>query len=178
MSDKAAFLRSHSPQDQHKMRRIWEGKLEELRDVDDELRDLMGLLADTGQLDNTVIMMVSDNGYLLGEHRLFQKKQPYEESTGIPFVVRGPGFAAGTSPKALVSQVDLMPTTLAAAGLDPDAHRALDGRSMLENLRSGDWSNWRRRLLSEDPKAGWAQLREGDLAYIDYYSPTPPSSTT
>jgi len=170
LSDKAEFLRSHSPQDQHKMRRIWEGKLEELRDVDDQLRDLMGLLADTGQLDNTIIMMVSDNGYLLGEHRLFQKKQPYEESTGIPFVVRGPGFAAGSSPKALVSQVDLMPTTLAAAGLDPDAHRALDGRSMLANLRSGDWTDWRRRLLSEDPHAGWAQLREGDLAYIDYYS--------
>ncbi|GAA2156642.1 sulfatase [Nocardioides koreensis] len=169
LGDKAPFLRSDPEQEHHKMRRIWEGKLEELRDVDDEVRELMVTLADTGQLEDTVIIMVSDNGYLLGEHRLFQKKQPYEESTGIPFVVRGPGFATG-APRALVSQVDLMPTTLAIAGLDPDAGRALDGRSMLANLRSGDWSDWRRRLLSENPKQGWAQLREGNLAYIDYYA--------
>jgi len=169
LSDKAAFLRSDPRQEHHRMRRIWEGKLEELRDVDDQVRELMVTLADTGQLEDTVIIMVSDNGYLLGEHRLFQKKQPYEESTGIPFVVRGPGFAPG-APRALVSQVDLMPTTLAVAGLDPDAGRALDGRSMLANLRSGDWTDWRRRLLAENPKQGWAQLREGDLAYIDYYA--------
>ena len=42
-----------------------------------------------------------------------------------------------------------MPTTLDVAGLDPDAGRDLDGRSMLEPLRSGDWSAWRRRLLVE-----------------------------
>lgn len=169
LSDKSRFLRSDPKQEHHKMRRIWEGKLEELRDVDDQVRQLMVALADTGQLENTVIIMVSDNGYLLGEHRLFQKKMPYEESTGIPFVIRGPGFAPG-APRALVSQVDLMPTTLAVAGLDPDAGRALDGRSMLANLRSGDWTDWRRRLLAENPKQGWAQLREGDLSYIDYYS--------
>ncbi len=169
LSDKPAFLRSISRQDRHKMQRIWEGKLEELRDVDDQIRDLVATMSRTGQLDNTVIMMISDNGYLLGEHRLFQKKQPYEESTGVPFVVRGPGFAP-SAPRALVSQVDMMPTTLAAAGLDPDAGRALDGRSLLENLRSGDWSDWRRRLMSEEPREGWAMLREGDLAYIDYYS--------
>ena len=169
LSDKSAFLQSIPRQDRHKMQRIWEGKLEELRDVDDQVRDLVRTLSETGQLENTVIMMVSDNGYLLGEHRLFQKKQPYEESTGVPFVVRGPGFAPG-APRALVSQVDLMPTTLALAGLDPDAGRALDGRSLLANLRSGDWSDWRRRLLCEEPKQGWAMLREDDLAYIDYYS--------
>ena len=150
------------------MQRIWEGKLEELRDVDDQVRDLVRTLSETGQLDNTVIMMVSDNGYLLGEHRLFQKKQPYEESTGIPFVVRGPGFAPG-APRALVSQVDLMPTTLEVAGLDPDDGRTLEGRSMLAPLRTGDWSGWRRRLLVENPHLGWALLREGPMVFVDHH---------
>ena len=94
---------------------------------------------DTGQLARTWIFFVSDNGYLLGEHRLFRKEQPYEESAGIPFVVRGPGLAPGTA-DAFVSQVDLMPTTLDIAGLDPDAGRALDGRSLLDPLRTGDWA--------------------------------------
>jgi arylsulfatase A-like enzyme len=59
-----------------------------------------------------------------------------------------------------------MPTTLDIAGLDPDTGRDLDGRSMLEPLRSGDWSAWRRRLLVENPNLGWALLREGSHAYI------------
>ena len=63
-----------------------------------------------------------------------------------------------------------MPTTLELAGLDPDEGRALDGRSMVAPLRSGDWRHWRRRLMCENPKLGWAMLREGDLAYIDYYA--------
>jgi len=150
------------------MRRVWEGKLEELRDLDDQIRRLVRALRRTGQLDNTVIMLVSDNGYMLGEHRLFMKEQPYEESAGVPFIVRGPGFVSG-APGALVSQVDLMPTTLDLAGLDPDDGRALDGRSLLPGLRSGDWSGWRRRLLVENPHLGWALLRERSLAFIHQY---------
>ena len=168
MGDKPAWMRSLEPQDGDRMRRVWEGKLEELRDLDDQIRRLVRALRRTGQLDNTVIMLVSDNGYMLGEHRLFMKEHPYEESAGVPFIVRGPGFASG-APHPLVSQVDLMPTTLDLAGLDPDDGRALDGRSLLPGLRSGDWSGWRRRLLVENPNLGWALLREGSLAFIHRY---------
>lgn len=168
MDDKPEWMRSLDPQDPERMRQVWEGKLEELRDLDDQIRELVQALRSTGQLDNTVIMLVSDNGYMLGEHRLFRKEQPYEESAGIPFIVRGPGFVPGVS-NALVSQVDLMPTTLQVAGQDPDAGRTLDGRSMLANLLSGDWSSWRRRLLVENPNLGWALLRQGRLAFIHQY---------
>ncbi|WP_457205673.1 sulfatase-like hydrolase/transferase [Nocardioides sp. P5_C9_2] len=136
LSDKPSWMRDLPPQDLALMRRVLEGKLEEL--------------------------------HLRGEHRLFRKEQPYEESAGIPYVVRGPGVAPGTR-NALVSQVDLMPTTLDIAGLDPDAGRELSGRSMLEPLRSGDWSSWRRRLLVENTNLGWAMLREGSQAYIEHH---------
>ena len=62
-----------------------------------------------------------------------------------------------------------MPTTLDVAGLDPDAGRDLDGRSMLEPLRSGDWSGWRRRLLVENTNLDWSMLREGSTAYIEHH---------
>jgi arylsulfatase A-like enzyme len=168
MSDKPTWMRDLPPQNRAEMRRVLEGKLEELQDLDDQIGRLLTLLRKTGQLKRTWIFLVSDNGYLLGEHRLFHKEQPYEESSGIPYVVRGPGVAPGTR-SALVSQVDLMPTTLDIAGLDPDAGRDLSGRSMLRPLRTGDWGRWRRRLLVENPDLEWAMLREGSTAYIEHY---------
>ncbi|KRF32423.1 hypothetical protein ASG94_18370 [Nocardioides sp. Soil805] len=168
LSDKPTWMRDLPPQDRALMRRVLEGKLEELQDLDDQVGLLLDVLWRTGQLERTWIFFVSDNGYLLGEHRLFRKEQPYEESAGIPFVVRGPGVEPGTG-NAFVSQVDLMPTTLEIAGLDPDAGRELSGRSMLGPLRSGDWSSWRRRLLVENTNLGWAMLREGSQAYIEHH---------
>ena len=168
LSDKPSWMQDLPPQDRAQMRAVLEGKLEELQDLDDLIARLLDVLWETGQLDRTWIFLVSDNGYLLGEHRLFRKEQPYEESAGIPFVVRGPGVEPGTS-DAFVSQVDLMPTTLDIAGLDPDAVRPLDGRSMLGALRSGSWAGWRRRLLVENTNLHWAMLREGSTAYIEHH---------
>lgn len=45
----------------------------------------------------------------------------------------------------------------------------LDGRSMLEPLRSGDWSSWRRRLIIENTNLEWALLREGSRAYVEHH---------
>ena len=64
------------------------------------------------------MFFVSDNGYMLGEHRMHAKGKAFEESAGIPFVVKRPGVTAGVD-GTLVSQVDLMPTTLAACGPGP-----------------------------------------------------------
>ena len=169
MTDKPSHLQNLEPQPEESMRSAWEGKLEELQDADDQIEQILDTLADTGQLSRTVIIFVSDNGYLLGEHRMVAKSKAYEESAGIPFVVRGPGVVAGEV-GALVSQVDLMPTTLEFAGVAPDAGRVLDGRSMLEPLRSGDWAGWRRRLLVEHPINGWAMLREGSTSFIDHHA--------
>jgi arylsulfatase A-like enzyme len=168
MSDKPTWLRTLPRQDRAQMRAVLEGKLEELQDLDDQIGRLLDVLWRTDQLDRTWIFFVSDNGYLLGEHRLFRKEQPYEESAGIPYVVRGPGVEPSTR-DVFVSQVDLMPTTLDIAGLEPDAGRELSGRSMLAPLRTGDWSTWRRRLLVENTNLEWAMLRQGAEVYIDHY---------
>ena len=168
LSDKPTWMRDLPRQERAQMRAVLEGKLEELQDLDDQVAQLLDTLFRTGQLDRTWIFFVSDNGYLLGEHRLFRKEQPYEESAGIPFVVRGPGVEPATT-DAFASQVDLMPTTLDIAGLDPDVGRELSGRSMLQPLRTGDWSPWRQRLLVENTNLGWAMLRQGDHAYIEHH---------
>ena len=82
--------------------------------------------------------------------------------------------AVRASPRAprrgLVSQVDLMPTTLAVAGLDPDAGRALDGRSMLANLRSGRLEQVAQAAAHRAPLKNWAHLHEGETVLIDHYA--------
>ncbi len=168
LSDKPTFLRDLPPRAVGPLRAAYEGKLEELQDTDDQVAAILDALEQAGVLDDTFVFFVSDNGFLLGEHRLTRKEQPYEESSGVPFVATGPGVAARARAR-LVSQVDLMPTTLEVAGLDPDAGRALDGRSMLQPLLSGDWSGWRRRLLVEHPARGWAMLRQGSRVLIDHH---------
>ena len=168
MTDKPTWMRDLPPLDAESLRTTWERKLEELQDTDRQIGRILTTLADHGVRRTTTVVFVSDNGYLLGEHRLFAKTHPYEEATRIPFVVRGEGIRADR-PSALVSQVDLMPTTLALAGLDPYAGRALDGRNLLPHLLTGTWEGWRSRLLVENLDAGWASLREGDDVYIDHY---------
>ncbi len=168
LSDKPSWMRDLPVLDPAALRTIWERKLEELQDTDDQIDRILATLTAHRVRRRTVVVLVSDNGYLLGEHRLFGKSHPYEEATRLPFVVRGPGVRPGRMP-ALVSQVDLMPTTLAVAGLDPYAGRPVDGRDLLPSLRTGDWSGWRTRLLVENPDAGWASLREGDDVFVDHH---------
>ena len=81
--------------------------------VNEGLATLFAALADTGRLAGAAMFFTSDNGYLLGEHRLFKKGEPYEEPSRIPFLVRWPGVAGRTEP-GLISSVDLSATAVRA----------------------------------------------------------------
>lgn len=109
---------------------IYRARLASLLAVDDLVARLVNALADTGQLDRTVILFTSDNGFLLGEHRIpGQKYYPYEESIRVPLIIRGGGFPAGATAVQPVSNVDLAPTIVALTGARP--RRVMDGRPLL-----------------------------------------------
>ena len=169
MRDKPSWMQDLPFQNEAKMRAAYQGKLEELQDVDDQVSSILHRLDRLGMLANTWIFFVTDNGYMLGEHRLAKKETAYEECVGTPFVVAGPGVRRGGLSQKLVSTIDLMPTTLEVAGLDPDAGRPLDGRSLRGPLTTGDWSGWRTRMLTEHPLKNWAHLREDDTVLVDHY---------
>lgn len=100
-------------------------RLEALQAVDEGVADIIGTLAETGELDNTLIVFTSDNGYMMGHHRfLAGKGVPYEPSIRVPLVLRGPGVPAGAVRNNLVSSIDLAPTFVslaqATAGLEMD----------------------------------------------------------
>ena len=60
--------------------------------MDDAVARLFDALSATGELDNTIVLYLSDNGDSLGSHRNLQKDCPYEECIRLPLLVRWPGW--------------------------------------------------------------------------------------
>ena len=122
-------------------------QLESLRSLDRSVAQIVAVLRERRLLDRTVIFYLSDNGFLLGEHRLGGKIWPYEESTHVPLVVRVPWSAGrGTSNDHLVLNIDLASTIADLAGVRPG--RPQDGRSFA-GLLHGRKQPWRVDFLVE-----------------------------
>jgi N-acetylglucosamine-6-sulfatase len=101
-----------------------------LLSVDDSIERLVNELQASGQLDNTLIIFTSDNGYMWGNHGLYNFKwEPYEESVRVPLIMRGPGIPQGVTSNRPVSNIDIVPTILQATGVL--AGRVVDGKAML-----------------------------------------------
>jgi N-acetylglucosamine-6-sulfatase len=118
-----------------------------MRAVEEELGGIIQALADTGRLQNTYLFFLSDNGVLLGEHRAVgRKNNVYEETLGIPFMVRGPGVTPRTVDE-IVLNIDLAPTLLELARVPiPDT---VDGASLVPFLRGTTPSSWRSDFVAE-----------------------------
>ncbi|HEU0024198.1 MAG TPA: sulfatase [Thermoleophilaceae bacterium] len=126
----------------------WRQEIESLLSVDDAVARVIGTLERSGELQNTVIIYTSDNGFMHGEHRREREKVvPYEESIRTPLLVRGPGIPRGRRDRRLVANVDVAPTILDAADAVPG--RTLDGRSLFP-LFADATLQWGRDILLEN----------------------------
>jgi N-acetylglucosamine-6-sulfatase len=156
-----------SGEEKRKLRRAYEGKLEALQGVDDLVEELIGTLERTGQLENTYVVYLTDNGYLLGEHRHEAKGKPYEGSIRTPLLVRGPGVPAGEKRGKLVANVDLAPTIAEWADASPPENP--DGRSLAPLLSTSPPDSWREALLIEHfVGSDWVGLRTPRYTYIEH----------
>ena len=150
--DKAQHVRQNPPltdrakcwEDQH-MRDRWASLLA----VDDVVGAVYDRLAAADALATTYFFYSSDHGYKLGQWRVGTSKQhPYDTDVRVPFLVRGPGIAAGATVPALAGNVDLLPTMLELAGIAaPDG---VDGRSLAPLLLgTAPPRAWRTAFLNE-----------------------------
>ena len=86
--------------------------------LDDQVGRLMKTLAELGLEENTIVVLTSDHGDMLGSHGLRRKRKPYDESARVPGIVRWPArIPQGKAVDTLFSHVDMAPTLLALAGL-------------------------------------------------------------
>ncbi len=134
------------------LRRLYRSRLESLLSVDDAVKRLVGALKATHELQNTVIIYTSDNGYMLGEHRQTRKELAYEESAGVPLLVRGPGFPVGVRRNQVVGNIDLAPTVLDIAGKNP--HRHTDGVSLRPLAQNPEAKTNRAVVIERDRQEG------------------------
>lgn len=145
----------------------YRNRLESLLSVDEAVGRIYQAVKERGQLDRTLFVFTSDNGYMLGQHRFTgQKIHPYEESVRVPLIVRGPGFPAGRQVQTPVSNVDLPATILAVSGAQPE--RRPDGRP-LQRFLGGRAQ--RDILLETGPrkKARWyTALRTDRYLYVEH----------
>ncbi len=146
-------------------------RLESLLSVDEGVAALVNVLKEQRIYKNTVLLFTSDNGYLLGEHRIVNDKVAlYEPSIRVPLLMRGPGVPAGLHLAQQTANIDLAPTIAALAGAKPELME--DGRSLLPLLTVPSMS-WPRDILLErgkDPNGVriYTAIRTGRYVYAEY----------
>ena len=92
----------------------------ELAYLDREVRRFIDALQDRGLYDNTLIIVTADHGEAFFEHGFWEHGQTlYEEMVHVPLIVKWPAMERAERIGALVSQSDIFPTLLEAAGIEP-----------------------------------------------------------
>ncbi len=109
--------------------------------VDASVGRLLDYLEETGQVDNTIVIYTSDQGFFLGDHGWYDKRFIYEHSVRMPFLLRYPQeIEAGTVRDELLTNLDFAPTLLDYAGLPiPEEMQGVSGRAMLKGEAPADW---------------------------------------
>ncbi len=121
--------------------------------VDSQIGRLLDAVDELGLADNTIVVLWSDHGWMLGEHRQWEKRVLFEQSLRVPLIIRAPNLPGNGRPsQRVVELVDLYPTLADLAGLPVPEN--LDGKSL--------------RPLLENPTAAWqdraySQVGRGDL---------------
>jgi len=140
-------------------------QLRTLISVDAMVARLRQELRKAGEMSNTLVFFLSDNGYMWGEHGLIGKKPPYRGSIDIPMFMRFPGHVERSTDHRMVANIDIAPTIYDATGVEPQ--NEVDGRSLLD-------TSWvRDRLLFELEESKkwprWASTLTQGYQYTEYY---------
>jgi len=110
---------------------------ETLLALDESVGRVLDLLDQSGLARETLVLYMGDNGFLLGEHGLIDKRHAYEESIRIPMLAYAPGWIRpGTVVTAMVRNIDVAPTILELAGVR--SPQPMDGRSVVAALTGGE----------------------------------------
>jgi N-acetylglucosamine-6-sulfatase len=145
-----------------------------LASVDDGVGKLFEALEKNNQLKNTIIIYVSDNGMLMGEHGEFNMKRwAYDPVLRIPMLIRYPKLISkGSIFEQMILNIDIAPTLLEIANVKP--LEPMDGQSIIPLLKNRN-EPWRKAFLAEyflekvAPRIRpWQAVRTDKWKYIKY----------
>jgi arylsulfatase A-like enzyme len=180
VSDKPAAIQGLepiSPERFQNAQRRYRCRMESLLSVDDGVRRMIEALSAAGELENTLIVFTSDNGFFHGEHRVQTgKNRVYEEAQRVPLIMRGPGVPEGVTVEDLAINADLAPTVVDATGAT--AGLTVDGRSLLPAADHPDRLRGRELLFEKGdvvdaddddaPQSGtYAAVRTARYVYVE-----------
>ncbi|HEX5720423.1 MAG TPA: sulfatase-like hydrolase/transferase [Thermoanaerobaculia bacterium] len=150
----------------------WRHYNESVSHLDEQLGRVLAALQETGLAERTVVVLLGDNGYMMGERgvggpgsKANGKQVPYESSLRVPFILSGPGLPRALASDLPVSSLDLPPTLLSLAGLP--APESWPGRDLLAALDG--------KLEVREAFAEWSDEKSerfGGLAYRVVRTPT------
>jgi arylsulfatase A-like enzyme len=163
-----------------------------VRSLDEGVGEVMSALRESGQLENTLVVFTSDQGFAWGQHGFQVKKAPYDANIRSPLIISQPGrISEGNVCHHPVSGTDLVPTFFAAAGIDlPWKMHGFDLSPLLENPnaewghpvlttltgdsygsatddvpREGD-ADFKQKLYMRGAVPWWVSLVDGESKYI------------
>ena len=118
--------------------------------VDQQIGRVLEALEATGKESNTIVLLVSDHGYHLGEKDLFQKGTLWQRSSHIPMIWAGPGINDGNKSHALTSLIDVYPTLSELCELETPSY--LEGQSLAPILSNNSRPMEHYVLTNHGPK--------------------------
>jgi N-acetylglucosamine-6-sulfatase len=146
--------------------------------LDQQIGRVLNKLDEMGIADDTIVVYAGDNGYFWGEHRLVDKRWPYEESIRIPFIVRYPNLVRdpGRTASQMVLNIDLAPSLLEVAGVPIPENT--DGVSFVPILQSAGVpgrKSWLYEYFTEFPYnvPELNAVRTESHIYVEYESRRP-----
>ncbi len=132
-----------------------------IENIDRCIGDFLAKVQQRGDASNTLIVVSSDHGEMLGDHNLWGKRHPYQGSIGVPLVVSGPGVPKGVTIEDPTTTLDLTATFLDYAGAPQLS--GMDSKS-LRPLLTGKKNAARDHVLSGMDK--WRVVTQGPYKYI------------
>ena len=122
------------PRDEKEVRRHLAEYYGMISHLDFEIGRVISALEETGELENTIIVLTGDNGLAVGCHGLMGKQNLYDHSIRVPLILCGPGIPKGQKREQYVYLLDIFPTLCDLAGVSvPDSVEGISFAKTLEN---------------------------------------------
>jgi len=139
-----------------------------VENIDIQIGKALAKLKEMGELDNTYIIYTADHGIAIGRHGLQGKQNLYEHTWRVPYVVKGPGIAAGSRAQGNIYLLDTLATLCDFAGIPaPESNEGISFRPVLEGIKS-TIRDVLYGVYCGGTKPGIRSVRKGDWKLIQY----------